>query len=162
MAGKTKSRLYVVSDLAAIAGMPEPMLPLMIERVRHWTREGLLEPVDTLLTGTGHHRRYPEEAAFSVLVLNTLANFGVQLAAKKKVIADALDKLRIARKRWERTQTKGPYWLVIRQQEASAGEFNEISVDAVAGVVVDDPLDDSLVLKVNISLILARLQRERA
>jgi hypothetical protein len=159
MTKTTKPPLYGVGDLVLLAGVPEPMMPLMSERIRHWTREGLLEPVDTLLTGTGHHRRFGPDAAFNVLVLNVLADFGVQLAAKKKAIEEALDKLRTARKRWERTKAEGPFWLVIRLKRTPVGEFTRATVEAVAGVVVDDPADDSLVLKVNISLILARLER---
>jgi DNA-binding transcriptional MerR regulator len=48
-----------------------------IERVHHWTREGLLEPIGDRNPGTGRRRLYSEDAVVAAKVLNLLAGLGV-------------------------------------------------------------------------------------
>lgn len=49
----------------------------MFERVRHWTREGLLEPAGDKHPGTGRARLYDESALRKAKVLNSLTECGV-------------------------------------------------------------------------------------
>jgi DNA-binding transcriptional MerR regulator len=48
-----------------------------VERVHHWTREGLLEPIGDRNPGTGRRRLYSEDAVVAAMVLTLLAGFGV-------------------------------------------------------------------------------------
>src|SRR5688572_14050394 len=64
----------IVEQLGPLA--PDPAA--MSERIRHWTREGLLLPVDQHHAGTGRHRRYRAEAAYEAAILNALATAGLQ------------------------------------------------------------------------------------
>src|SRR6478672_6445981 len=64
-----------------------------IERVHHWTREGLLEPIGEKNPGRGRIRLYSDDAIFTARVLNELADFGVGVA----VMRAALPHIRNAR-----------------------------------------------------------------
>jgi hypothetical protein len=50
---------------------------LMFDRVRHWTREGLLSPAGDKNPGTGRARLYDESAVRKARVLNSLTECGV-------------------------------------------------------------------------------------
>ena len=50
---------------------------LMFDRVRHWTREGLLSPVGDKNPGTGRARLYDKSAVRKARVLNSLTECGV-------------------------------------------------------------------------------------
>jgi MerR HTH family regulatory protein len=50
---------------------------LLFDRVRHWTREGLLTPVGDKNPGTGRSRFYDESAVSKARVLNSLTEFGM-------------------------------------------------------------------------------------
>jgi DNA-binding transcriptional MerR regulator len=63
----------------------------LIERVRHWTREGLLTPLIYLSDlglhpGTGRYRRYDEEQVYRAAVLNALAERGATVRQLGAVI----------------------------------------------------------------------------
>jgi hypothetical protein len=58
----------------------------VIERIRHWTREGLLIPRGEKNPGTGRHRKYPETALEFALILNELADLGIHVGAARKFI----------------------------------------------------------------------------
>ena len=61
-----------VSQMAHRAAKRGVKRAAFIERVRYWTREGLLETVGEHHPGTGRHRRYDELALEDALALNAL------------------------------------------------------------------------------------------
>jgi DNA-binding transcriptional MerR regulator len=63
----------IVAGLNAEAAAARPMF----ERVRHWTREGLLSPAGEKNPGTGRARLYDESAVRKARVLNSLTECGV-------------------------------------------------------------------------------------
>ena len=62
----------------------------MFERVRHWTREGLLSPAGDKNPGTGRARLYDESAVRKARVLNSLTECGVTVRSLH-VISNFLD-----------------------------------------------------------------------
>jgi DNA-binding transcriptional MerR regulator len=78
----------------------------LIERVRHWTREGLIVPIFYLSDlglhpGTGRYRKYDEEQVYRAAVLNVLAERGVTVG-QLRAVKDGLDKLEVDEKKlWE-------------------------------------------------------------
>lgn len=86
-----------ISQMANRAAMRGIKRVAFIERVRYWTREGLLEPVGELNPGTGRHRRYANSALEDALILNTLADFGIPIAIQRKALIQA----RVARLDWK-------------------------------------------------------------
>ena len=79
----------IVEQLGPVA----PEAAAMSERIRHWTREGLLLPVDQHHAGTGRHRRYGPDAVYEAAILNALATAGLQLVSQP-YIHSALSQVR--------------------------------------------------------------------
>jgi DNA-binding transcriptional MerR regulator len=67
----------------------EAVQPLF-ERIRHWTREGLLTPAGEKNPGTGRSRRYGDDAVRKARVLNSLTELGFTVRHLRAVI-DFLD-----------------------------------------------------------------------
>jgi DNA-binding transcriptional MerR regulator len=63
---------------------------LVFDRVRHWTREGLLSPAGEKNPGTGRARLYDESAVRKARVLNSLTDCGVTVR-DLRVVCSFLD-----------------------------------------------------------------------
>jgi DNA-binding transcriptional MerR regulator len=123
------------------------------ERLRHWTREGFLKPVADHHEGTGKHRRYAPDAVLDALVLNAFADLGIQIAAKRHLITDALAQAKHAKVEWAHSGTKGPFALVIRYRMGKSDRgWGLTKIESSAGTVKDDPAD-TLTIKINLSKI---------
>jgi DNA-binding transcriptional MerR regulator len=94
-----------VKDIAARIVLPGEDAQGILERIRHWTREGLLVPLRAALhPGTGTYRVYDEDTVYRAAVLNALANEGATVRHLRMVV-DALDKMnRKERQLWERAK----------------------------------------------------------
>jgi hypothetical protein len=83
----TKAAL-TVGELARAVALPGEELSAVTDRLRAWTKEGLLRPIGSKSTGTGHKRLYPWRAVFDAAILSKLASYyGLRATA----IAPALD-----------------------------------------------------------------------
>jgi DNA-binding transcriptional MerR regulator len=76
----------IAGKLNAEAAAARPMF----ERVRHWTREGLLSPAGEKNPGTGRARLYDESAFRKARVLNSLTECGLTVR-NLHVISNFLD-----------------------------------------------------------------------
>jgi hypothetical protein len=66
-------------DTVAVLGAPADRSTIN-ERIRHWTRLGLLSPLGPeRYPGTGVHRRYGAEVAVDAAILNALADGRIQV-----------------------------------------------------------------------------------
>ena len=72
----------IVAELNAEAAAVQPLF----ERIRHWTREGLLEPAGEKNPGTGRARFYDETAFRKARVLNSLTECGFTVRHLRAVI----------------------------------------------------------------------------
>lgn len=54
-----------------------------IERIRHWTREGLITPVKTPYAGAGKHRGYDVLSVLDAAILTVIADAGLHIASHK-------------------------------------------------------------------------------
>ena len=93
----------IVEQLGAVA--PDSAAA-MSERIRHWTREGLLLPADQHHAGTGRHRRYSPDTSYEAEVLNALANAGLQLVSRPYIRA-ALSQARVVLQKWRQARSAG-------------------------------------------------------
>jgi DNA-binding transcriptional MerR regulator len=57
-----------------------------IERIHHWTREGLLEPLGEKNPGRGRIRVYSDDVVYIARALNELADFGVGVAIMRAAL----------------------------------------------------------------------------
>jgi DNA-binding transcriptional MerR regulator len=78
--------MLTVSEIAErLAGRREERLAL-VERIRHWTREGLITPIGEKNPGTGRHREYHEDVLPDVALLNRLARAGIQVSVLRHIL----------------------------------------------------------------------------
>jgi hypothetical protein len=80
-----------VSEIAKRIQEPGEALAVVVERLRNWTKEGLIRPTGKRNPGTGRRRRYPQRAVIDAAILSKLSLF-FGIAAPKVVLFDgALD-----------------------------------------------------------------------
>jgi DNA-binding transcriptional MerR regulator len=68
-----------VAELAEVIRRPEVDRAAVVERLRHWTSIGMLEPEGDLNPGTGKRREYDDSAIFAAAILNALADLGIPI-----------------------------------------------------------------------------------
>ncbi len=76
-----------VSEIAERIAKPDANKAAIIERLRHWTREGLLIPLGEKNPGTGRARTYADESLIDAAVLNILADMGLRVGFLRNVLA---------------------------------------------------------------------------
>jgi DNA-binding transcriptional MerR regulator len=114
---------------------------LLLERIRYWTREGLIFPKDEKNPGTGRHRRYDESALLHAAVLNGLADLGVQLRQQRQIIKYVKPIFRDADKWrefwsawWKDPKNHSAPYLLISNLDAEKLKFVEVQVDVSDGL----------------------------
>jgi len=135
----------IVDQLGSLA----PDAAAMNERIRHWTREGLLRPVDQHHAGTGKHRRYDADASLDTAVLNALATAGLQVVSRpyvKTILAEARKALQNFRRDVSAGRKKQGIFLVISHARSGA----EPKVYVREGVVNSDALTEVAIV-INLS-----------
>lgn len=145
----------IVEQLRPIA----PDAAAMSERIRHWTREGLLLPVNSHHAGTGRHRRYSPDAGYEAAILNALATAGLQLVSRP-YIQDALSQARATLQKWHRARSAGRklpvFFLVILHDMTRVG--GEPTASIHEGAVKHDPTAEIMIV-VNLSQLFLRVRR---
>jgi DNA-binding transcriptional MerR regulator len=127
----------------------------LVERVRHWTREGLLRAGTTLADldlhpGTGRYRLYDEEQIYRAAVLNALVKEGATVRQLNQVVKglDGLDDE--DRKLWESakagkitervllvtTMAEKPVVVLVQGMEELAEMFNAANALTVVNLEV--------------------------
>jgi len=145
----------IVQQLGLVA--PDPAASS--ERIRHWTREGLLVPVDQHHAGTGRHRRYSLDAAYEAAILNALASAGLHLVSRPYIQA-ALSQARAALQKWQEARSAGRklplFFLVISHDMTRIG--GEPTASIHEGIVKHDPTAEIMIV-VNLSQLFLRMRR---
>jgi DNA-binding transcriptional MerR regulator len=124
------------------------------ERIRHWTREGLLLPVSQHHAGTGRHRHYSPETIYEAALLNAFANAGLQLVSRPYIQA-ALNQARAALQKW-RQGHKRPLFLVISHDMTQIN--GEPTTSIHEGRVKHDPAAEIMIV-VNLSQLFSGVRR---
>jgi DNA-binding transcriptional MerR regulator len=99
------------------------------ERIRHWTREGLLSPIASHHSGTGKRRQYDASSVvYDAAILNAVASAGLHVITQQYLL-DALSMARDARHKWDRAGSK--LFLEISHKAAGGDPVIAIHEDAV-------------------------------
>lgn len=133
----------------------------MSERIRHWTREGLLVPADQHHAGTGRHRRYDVEAAYEAAILNALATAGLQLVSRPYIRA-ALNQSKAALQKWQQAAVRGrklPLFLVILHPVGRTGANPTVSIHE--RIALHDLSAETMVV-VNLSQLFLQVWKTRS
>jgi hypothetical protein len=80
-------RTFTAKDIAERIARSDDAVQPAFERIRHWTREGLLLPHGEENPGTGRKREYAESEVGKARLLNALANFGITIKTMKVILA---------------------------------------------------------------------------
>src|SRR5215831_966401 len=150
--------LLTVGEIAALMKPVAPnevAMAALIERLRHWTKEGLLQSIEMPERGTGRHRRYHPEVVIDAIVLNALADVGLSVATHHRRVQDALAVAHYAIQKWRRTKAMPPFWLVVKHYlgETDSGGWGRVTIETYNGSVPDDP-DAAVIMTVNLSRVL--------
>jgi hypothetical protein len=102
---------FSVGEMAAKIGYPGD--PGVIERIKVWTRSGLIFTVDgSKHPGTGRPRQFDWPNLIRGAILNALVNARVEIFAREDT-GLALVAAQEAYKQWEREKKPGRYFLVL-------------------------------------------------
>jgi hypothetical protein len=85
---------FTVSQIAERIRATGEALGTVTDRVRNWTKEGLLRPIGDKNPGTGRHRRYSEGALIDALVLHVLADVVGMPAVRARTFSALFDAVR--------------------------------------------------------------------
>jgi DNA-binding transcriptional MerR regulator len=111
----------IVTIGLTIRGLAERLAPISpdtdatVQQIRHWTREGLLLPIQDLHSGPGVHRLYhPDDAVYEAAILSVAANAGLPISGSQ-VLADAMAqaRLEVARRKAGKGKRK-PHLVIMR------------------------------------------------
>jgi hypothetical protein len=145
----------IVEQLGPVA----PDAAAISERIRHWTREGLLLPVHQHHAGTGRHRRYGPDASYEAAILNALAAAGLQLVSRPYIQA-ALSEARAALHEWRQARSAGRklpvFFLVILHDMTRIG--GEPTASIHEGTVKHDHTAEIMIV-INLSQLFLRVRR---
>jgi len=99
-----------VSEIAERLRPIAPDVEATITRLRHWTTQLMLLPVQQLHQGTGKHRLYAADDVYSAAILHVLTSFGLTVSAVRPLV-DGLSKARFAAPKWK--EKRGPLYLAV-------------------------------------------------
>jgi DNA-binding transcriptional MerR regulator len=111
-----------VGEVARRIQGPDEDFAVVVDRLRNWTKEGLLKPIGDKNPGTGRARRYSEGSVIDALVLSTLTEAlnipAVEVAkmrdAEKKTV---LQLARMAAERFDEIERAGGWcWLAVHRR----------------------------------------------
>lgn len=86
---KSGEPTLTVGEIAERLSPIAPDTAATIQRIRHWTREQMLIPIDQHHEGTGKHRRYAENTVYDAAILHAVTSAGLHVATQRYLI-DAL------------------------------------------------------------------------
>jgi len=146
--GDLVSRQLTVSDLAAALAPIAPDVAGTVQRIRHWTREGALQPIAFEHGGPGKHRRYNPVAVYKAAVLHVLTTAGLPVS-HSQFLADIM----------RRAEEKAIAWITtLDRGEISKRGPTIVGVTATGAFeVADMNLDDAERFVLTISIDLAKL-----
>lgn len=140
---------FTLSDLAEALSPITPDTAATAQRIRHWTREGVLRPAAQEHAGRGKHRQYSTDAVYEAAVLQVMTSSGLPVAYSL-FIPDALEIVRANAAKWIAARRKGqmpklPALIIGMTKKAKAqvgqGELKDTGGFKTADVVLKIEID---------------------
>lgn len=151
-------RTLTVSEIAERIRRPHEDMRIAGDRIRNWTREGLLVPVGEKNPGTGKVRRYPESALIDAALLQVITDCtGIAAVAAGILLKEARTIFALMKKAGELQSAA----LVISKSVGDT-KWTMIPVKAedIARYLSEDPHDTHTVIQVN--RLLKHIQSQEA
>jgi hypothetical protein len=141
-----------ISEIAERIRSPDEELGAVIDRLKNWVKEGLLQPIGEKNPGTGRHRRFPETALIDAAILHVLTDqIGMQA-----VKARALSKL-FSLSRGEFKKPDEPRFVTIgRSPDNRAAEIGFSHAQHLARLLAGSPHESHVVI--NLQKLFRRLE----
>ena len=132
----TADRQMTMNDLVDEAVRRGADRLLVVSRLRHWVREGLIEPVGQHHPGSGRHRFFEDAALKIALALNALADLNLPVGVLRTAASTLRNPLRHQR------STAPRYLAIIRRPNGklSTGlhdKYSEAVADSDAFIILD-------------------------
>jgi hypothetical protein len=89
--------VFTVRELAERVRRPDEDITAVVDRLRNWTKEGLLTHLGPKNPGTGRHRRYSQEGLIEAAVLSALAEVGLPAVRSAMLGPPARTALKLAK-----------------------------------------------------------------
>lgn len=129
-----------------------PDIAATVQRIRHWTREQMLVPIDRHHEGTGKHRRYAEGAVYDAAILQVVTSAGLHVATERYLI-DALTHASLQLSSWREATRLGQkprmFLTISKSADESAPKFK-------VSPVVGEPTGD-FTITIDLGKIFARV-----
>jgi hypothetical protein len=141
-----------ISEIAERIRKPDEELGAVIDRLKNWVKEGLLEPVGEKNPGTGRHRRFPENALIDAAILHVMTDqIGMQA-----VTAWKLRKLfKETRKAFKKSDAER-FVTIGRSPDNRAAEIGLSHAEGLAGLLAGSPHESHVVI--NLQKLFKRLE----
>lgn len=151
----TVAPTLTVSDLAARLASIAPDTPNTTQRIRHWTREGVLPADESEHAGPGMHRRYADARAYSAAFLHVLTVAGLPISHSRFLKA-AMPAVDAKAARWHAARKKGQA-TTLAPVVVGVTALGEVQV----GERLKDPRDVVLKIEVDLAKLFAEVDRGR-
>jgi hypothetical protein len=146
-------KTYSVSEIAEKIARSGEDMRVVGDRIRNWTREGLLTPIGERNPGTGRSRQYPETALLEALVLTAITeSVGLQVV-KVHTFPKVFDCVRQFLKLQPKGKTKT--LLVISRDMRSDSDVSLARPEALTNLIGKSPADGHIII--NLGRITERL-----
>jgi hypothetical protein len=147
-------KTYSVSEIAEKIGRPGDDMRVVGDRIRNWTREGLLETLGVKNPGTGRSRLYPETGLLDALLLTAITeSVGLQV-----VKVHAFREVFAAARKFLKPQYKSALFLVISRDLTGDAYVDLQRPETLANRLKNNPADGHIVI--NLSRLTERLKME--
>ena len=145
-------RTFTMSEIAERIRNPDEELGAVIDRLKNWAKEGLLQPVGEKHPGTGRHRYFPESALIDAAVLHVMTNqIGMQA-----VTAWKLRKLFTDTRKWFKKPGANRFLTISRSPDNQAAEIGLSHREGLAGLLAGSPHESHVVI--DLQKLLKRLE----
>jgi len=140
-------RTLTVSEIADRIRRPHEDVRIAGDRIRNWTREGLLEPVGEKNPGTGKVRRYPESALIDAALLQVITDCtGVAAVAAGGLLNEARTIFASMKKAGN---LKSAALVISKSVGETKWTMNRVNADKIAQYLAQDAHDTHTVIQVN-------------
>jgi DNA-binding transcriptional MerR regulator len=157
LATGTFKMALTVADIAELIRRPDADKAAVVERIRGWTKEGLLSPAGDRNPGTGRPRLYEESAAYDAAILNAMADVGLHVGQQRYFLV-VLNLAQEAKTKW--AQGKRRLYLEVADfgRPNPQGQYHAVFLHE--RISMHSRAEASLT--VNISRLFARIERGMA
>ena len=144
-----------IGEIAQAIARPGEKISAVVDRLKNWTKEGLLRPAEQN-PGTGRHRVFPETALIDAAVLGVLTDQVGMPAVKARTFSELFKHSRSA---FKRTDFKR-FVVIARSPDNRAAEIGFARAEGLADLLVGSPHEAHIVI--DLEQVFSRLEQTRA